>query len=61
MGIFLANKPDHMAKLYVESDVNAKFDVFWIFFIIMTLLILPKQYNWGNQEKLDQWMNWKHP
>jgi len=45
MGIFLANKPDHMAKLYVESDVNAKFDVFWIFFIIMTLLILPKQYN----------------
>jgi len=32
-------------KAYVESVVNAKFDVILdVFFIIMTLLILPKQY-----------------
>ena len=32
-------------KAYVESDVNAKFDVFLdVFFIIMTLLFQPKHY-----------------
>ena len=32
-------------KAYVESDVNAKFNVFLgVFFIIMMLLFLPKQF-----------------
>jgi len=41
-------------RAYVESDVNAKSEVFLDFFIIMmTLLFLPRQYIWGNQEKLE--------
>ena len=45
MGISLPNKPGHMAKVYAESDVNGKCDVFLdVSFISMTLLLLPKQY-----------------
>jgi fucose permease len=42
--LYLANQVT-CQKVYVESVVNAKFDVFLdVFFIIMTLFFLPKQY-----------------
>jgi hypothetical protein len=45
MAISLSDKPGHMAKSVVESDLNEKFDVFRdIFFIFRTLLFHPKQY-----------------
>ena len=42
-------------EAYVESNVNAKFDLFMsvIYIIKTTLLFLPKQYIWRNEEKLD--------
>jgi len=45
-------------QMYVESDVNAKFEVFiYIFLYYYDTALQSKQYIGGNQEKLDYSMN----
>jgi len=60
MGISLSNKPDHMVKSIRRIRFKCKIWCFsgCLFYYYDTLQ--PKQYIWVAQEKLDQWMNWKH-
>jgi len=62
MGISLSNKPGHMAKSGCRIRCKCKIWCFTgcLFYYYDTTISAKTVYIRGNQEKLDQWMIWKH-